>query len=234
MGNETNNLESAISVANTFSDFVLSQLKTRKPIEPEDLHLWESDYSRLEKGIKKTNQIRTYDATTDLTNLAVGLLTIYRNKPYRNWKMEKHDILYIGKKHFDRLKGLTNGQSIEHITNYQDAKDKLNDFYYLYRLALEGTGIARTQAEKQFIPRLVISEADLPKTNGSTELVGGGPGLILDIKRNYATPQAYVLVPDIKYDSDETGLRIVCTENNIPIVRESELELRIAEFISHL
>jgi len=147
---------------------------------------------------------------------------------------ETKDILYIGREHFERVRSLVDGLSIKNITNYEAAEALLKHYSTTYQSMLRETGTPRTQVEETILPKLVLSEANIPKTENSSQMIGIGPAIILGVKENYPTVQAYVIVPDVKYNSDETDLRKVCDENRIEVIKASELESRVKEIVAHL
>jgi hypothetical protein len=82
MENKEENLEIARKAAKTLAEFVLGQIEPKMPDDLEGTASWHNDIKRLEKGIKKLDEDKSEDYVNNLTNLATGLLIIYRNIPY--------------------------------------------------------------------------------------------------------------------------------------------------------
>ena len=146
------------------------------------------------------------------------------------------DIVYVGENQ-DRIALFRQEFPSYRLRTLQTAEDVKNysrDLSASFSAILEASGVPTTQAAEIF-PRVILSECDVRRFPESPKPEGYGPAIILgfrDFVGRFRDNGLYLIVSDEKYDANYGGLKKVCEENQIPIVREGELAQKLSEKLS--
>lgn len=117
--------------------------------------------------------------------------------------------------------------SIRNITNWQELEQYLGTREEIYHLGLTNAVFkSRLQGEQRFYPALILCESDLPKTKTNQDSSFCGPGVVGYLRKNLINTEGYVIG-----DDENSRLIDYCARNNIPLLRKSELGLRLDQII---
>jgi len=143
------------------------------------------------------------------------------------------DIVYVGEnqERMALFRQRFPSYRLRNLATAEDVKNYSRDLSASFSAILEASGIPTTQAAEIF-PRVILSECDVRRFSESPKPEGYGPAIILGFKDfigRFRDNGLYLIVSDEKYDSNSGGLKKVCEDNHIPIIRERELEQRLSE-----
>jgi hypothetical protein len=142
------------------------------------------------------------------------------------------DILYVGTdpQIVQRIVKRFPSKSFKQIDNYQDLEASLISKMTIFQLG-RGCGVSGYKLTKGIYPLVTLIAPDFPESKGSEKTVSHGPGIVYEAKKSIRFLETYVLVSDEAYAQDKKGLKSFCEKEDIPVIKESELEKKLEEVL---
>jgi hypothetical protein len=142
------------------------------------------------------------------------------------------DIIYAGidAKIVQAIRRVYPNISFRQISDYEELKSYLQDRMIIFECS-RGLGVSGLQLQKGLYPRVTLVAPDLPEFKDSKKLLPVGPGIVDASRSALRFVESYVLANDEAYETNKKGLRSFCEREKVPVIKESELEQRLAEIL---